>query len=183
MERAGLPQRKALRLREFDYSAPGYYFVTICTVQKEPLFGSICPVGAIHESPAVRLSPMGQIADITVRSLPFHFQNITVEKYVIMPNHIHFILGISQGTSGAAERAIHESPLRSSRSLYAQVIGYLKATVSKEIHRTIMNDIVIWQRGSYDHIIRNEQDFQRIWRYIDTNPQKWEDDCYYKESD
>ena len=46
-----------------------------------------------------------------------------------------------------------------------------------------MNDIVIWQRGSYDHIIRDEQDFQRIWRYIDTNPQKWEDDCYYKESD
>lgn len=179
MERDTLPKRKALRLKRFDYDAPGCYFVTICTARKEPLFGSIRSVGAIHESPVVYLSPMGQIVEQTILSLPLRFPALIVDQYVVMPNHIHLILRILEGSSDAKRGAIHESPLRPSRSLYSKVIGYLKAAASKEIHRSVMEDILIWQRGSYDYIIRDETDFQCVWQYIHTNPQKWETDCYY----
>lgn len=89
-----------------------------------------------------------------------------VEKYVIMPNHIHMILILS-GNDGRTMCAPTTS----------RIIHHMKEYVTKRLHYSI------WQKSYYDHIIRDEQDFQRIWTYIDTNPQKWEDDCYYKESD
>ena len=172
------PVRKPLRLKEYDYSTPGYYFVTVCTHEKKCLFGQC--VGAIHESPVTRLSPYGIVVNEVIQSIPARFRNVLVDKYVIMPNHVHLILKIVE--SGGLVRAIRESPLQPKRrSTYSKVVGYFKATTSKEIHRRFQNGIVLWQRGSYDHIIRNNEDYQRIWQYIDTNPLKWELDCYYKE--
>ncbi|MGM9594335.1 MAG: transposase [Candidatus Onthomonas sp.] len=170
MERDGLPQRKSLRLKTFDYSAPGYYFVTVCVKNRECLFCYRQPRRGAHCAPVspVKFQPteIGSIVDNAIKRIPVHYPSAMVEKYVIMPNHIHLILVLS-GNDGRTMCAPTTS----------RIIHHMKEYVTKRLHYSI------WQKSYYDHIIRDEQDFQRIWNYIDTNPQKWEDDCYYKESD
>jgi len=165
-------QRKNLRLKNYDYSQPGYYFVTICTHNKVNLFGKI--VGAIQESPKLpqmKLNKYGIIVQSIIENLPKRFSNIKIDNYVIMPNHIHMIIVILE------TRAIPESPLQK-RSLLSQIVGYLKMNTSKHIH-AINKNINVWQRGYHDHIIRGQQDYLKIYEYIETNPLKWELDKYY----
>lgn len=164
------PVRKSARLKEFDYSIPGAYFVTICTHNKKCLFSHI--VGAIHESPENKLTPYGEIVEQVIKILPDRF-NVSIPNYVIMPNHIHMIIEIN---SNDEKRAIHESPLQR-RSVIDKVVGFLKMNVSKKINLTYTGNI--WQRSFHDHIIRGEKDYQKIWEYIDTNVIKWEQDCFY----
>ena len=172
-----LPKQKQIRLREYDYSAPGAYFVTICTHDRRCILSDIA-VGALHEAPAisVRLTQLGQIVDETIRSLPERYSNLTVDQYVVMPNHIHLLLRIK------AERALREAPLREdgTRSLLAKAVGYLKMNSSKRIHE-IKPEMQVWQRSYHEHVIRNEADYRQIWAYIDTNPAKWTEDRYYGE--
>ena len=172
-----LPKRKQIRLREYDYSAPGAYFVTICTHERRCILSDIA-VGALHEAPAisVRLTQLGQIVDETIRSLLERYSDLTVDQYVVMPNHIHLLLRIK------AERALREAPLRENgtRSLLAKAVGYLKMNSSKRI-REIKPEMQVWQRSYHEHVIRNEDDYRQIWEYIDTNPAKWEEDRYYGE--
>ncbi len=175
-----LPKRKPNRLKNWDYSQPGSYFITVCTHGKRKLFGHVActaqTVGAIHESPAVEciLSETGQIAKSELINTADRFPNVEIENYVIMPNHIHLILTIKSD-----ERAIRESPLHG-RSEVSKSIGYFKMNVSKRVHRT-HPDMKVWQRSFHDHIIRDEQDYILIWEYIDNNPVKWEEDCFYCE--
>ena len=168
-----LPKRKRTRLLGYDYSQNGAYFITICTHEHKQILSKI-RVGAIHESPELILTHYGKIVEQIIKSLPDRF-DISVDKYVIMPNHIHLIISIFN----QQERAIHELPLHS-RSTISNAIGYLKMNVSKEIHKTNCNKKV-WQRSFHDHIIRNEHDYEEIWQYIDNNPLKWESDCFYCE--
>lgn len=168
------PERKKLRLDGWNYSSKGWYFVTICAKERKRLFGAVI-VGAIHESPQISLSPLGQIVKEVIVSIQKNPRLPDIEKYVIMPNHIHMIVRICPRKAGA----IRESPLRKKRSEYSKLVGYLKAEISKRAHRQFLPERDIWQRGSYDHIIRNEQDYQRIWNYIDTNPTNWQTDCYF----
>ena len=172
-----LPKRKQIRLRAYDYSAPGAYFVTICTHDRRCILSSIA-VGALHEAPAisVRLTQLGQIVDETIRSLPERYSDLTVDQYVVMPNHIHLLLRIR------AERALREAPLREdgTRSLLAKAVGYLKMNSSKRIHE-IKPEMQVWQRSYHEHVIRNEEDYRQIWEYIDTNPARWAEDRYYGE--
>ena len=169
-----LPKRKTNRLKGYDYSAPGAYFITICTYNRRQFLSHI--VGAIHESPENKLTPYGQIVNDIIKHLPQRY-GIEIDKYIIMPNHIHLIVLIKDD-----ERAIHESPLRGKkqRSLISKAVGYLKMNASKRFHE-FTNEKRIWQRTYHDHIIRNEKDYQKIWEYIHTNPLKWEDDCFYSE--
>ena len=155
-----------MRLHDVDYSAPGAYFITICTQEKQKMLSYI--VGAIHESPAmnVKLSEYGEFVERYIQIARERF-DIEINQYVIMPNHVHLIIEIVP--NGA--RAIRESPLRS-RSIISQVVGFIKANSSKEIHRT-NPDIKIWQRGFYDHIIRDERDYEEISKYARENPLKW----------
>lgn len=171
-----LPKRRPLRLKGFDYSGAGTYFLTICTHGHQCLLGTISPVGAIHESPATRLSPAGTIVEQYILRLPDRFPRAAVESYVIMPNHIHLLLTLSP----PEVRAIHESPLRG-RSQLSKVVGYLKMNSSRDIRRTLPVGEV-WQRGYHDHIVRDEADLLRIWTYIENNPLKWELDRYYMEA-
>ena len=165
-----LPKRKALRLKNYDYSAPGAYFVTICTHGKACILSEI--VGAIHESPENKLTLCGKYVDEVIGGLSERF-DIKIEKYVIMPNHVHLLISIK----GNDKRAIRESPLLRERSILSNVVGYLKMNASKKIRRK--DGKVIWQRGYHDHIIRNTADYEKIWNYIDTNPLRWELDCFY----
>jgi putative transposase len=165
--------RKNLRLENWDYSRSGAYFATVCTKDRKNFLSEISSVGAIHESPAVRLTKYGQIVDRYIGELPRRYPEIVVDKYVIMPNHVHILMQI------VGERAIRESPLR---ALVGTVIGYLKMNASKEMHLA-QPGIQVWQRGYYDHVIRNEADYQTIWRYIDDNPAKWEEDKYFLDTE
>ena len=166
-----MQDRKTPRLKGYDYSSPGAYFVTICTAEKKCLFSNI--VGAIHESPENILTPYGECVRGVIEALPDRF-GISIPKYVIMPNHIHLLIVIEHQN---AERAIRESPLQH-RSIIDKAIGFLKMNSSKKIHNAYKGKI--FQRSFHDHIIRGEEDYQKIWNYIDTNPLKWNLDCFYK---
>ena len=135
-------------------------------------------VGAIHESPAddVRLTGAGEIVQQEIRSLPQRYPELQIDHFVVMPNHIHLLLRISE------ERALREAPLREGgrekRSLLPKAIGYLKMNSSKKIHAADP-DLVVWQRDYYEHVVRNDRDYQEIWGYIENNPSKWAEDRYY----
>lgn len=165
-------RRKPTRLNNYDYSNSGAYFITICTHNKKYLFSNV--VGAIQELPENKLTQYGEYVKQIIEILPLRF-NISIPKYVIMPNHIHMIIVIKNDEG----RAIRESPLlRRNRSIIDKTIGFLKMNVSKKIHITYKENI--WQRSYHDHIIRDEKDYLKIWEYIDTNVIKWKLDCFYK---
>ena len=188
-----LPERKQNRLRGYNYSSAGAYFVTVCTDNRKCYLSEVvlnpdnqsAPpeyVGAIHESPVcrpeliyetaeIRLKPYGKIVEKIINTLSQKY-GVRITDYVIMPNHIHMVILIDE------ERAIRESPLQK-RSLISKIVGYLKATVSREIHK-FSPDINLWQRDYYDHIIRWDEEYLKIAEYIHTNPGKWEEDKYYK---
>ena len=168
-----LPQRKRLRLKNFDYSTPGAYFVTVCTHNRKCTLSRV--VGAIHESPEIQLTEYGKIVDRLINAIPRQ-SLATIDRYVIMPNHIHLVIMIIDSDE---LRAIRESPLRG-RSIISKTIGYIKMNASKEIHNRYGNEMV-WQRGFHDHIIRNRNDYEKISKYIYENPIIWQYDCFYAE--
>ncbi|MBR3908342.1 MAG: transposase [Clostridia bacterium] len=159
-----LNSRKPTRLQEYDYSEKGAYFITICTKDKQKLFGHIVGGGAF-DAPKIILSPQGKIVEKYILSTN-NIPNLKVDKYVIMPNHIHLLLSIenSNGTSWAP------SPTNNKISL---AISTLKRFVNKEIGCNV------FQRSFYDHVIRNQIDYNEIWEYIENNPAKWLEDKFY----
>ena len=160
-------QRKPTRLQEYDYSQSGYYFVTICAKDKQNLFGEIVGGGAL-DAPQMKLSAIGELVNKYIQSTN-QIPEITVDKYVIMPNHIHLILNIENGTSKAPSPT-HSTPAN-------QLIPHAISTLKRFVNRDAK--LNVFQRSFHDHIIRNEADYRRIWNYIDTNPAKWNEDCFY----
>ncbi len=170
-----LPKRKLLRLKNFDYSRPGAYFITVCTQNRRKVLSDI--VGAIHESPETKLTEYGKIVEEVIKNIPDRF-TAKIDRYVIMPNHFHLIIII---TDSEELQAIRESPLRV-RSLVSNIIGYIKMNASKEIHRRF-GETSIWQRGFHDHVIRDRDDYEKIAKYIYENPKRWQYDCFYTADD
>ena len=161
-----LPQRKPNRLPEYDYSTPGAYFLTICIQNRKPILGQIVGGGAL-DAPHVILSKAG----VSVRRYILsgnQIPGIRVDKFVIMPNHVHLIVMVTQSAPDGTSRA--PSPTN------AQIPRFVSA-LKRFCHRDLGR--VIFQRSYHDHVIRNEADYLKIWRYIDTNPAKWEADCFY----
>ena len=160
-----LPIRKPTRLKNYDYSSEGAYFITICTHNRKNLFSNIVGQGL---APAeIQLSAFGKIANEEITDIEKRYKNIKFDKYVIMPNHIHAIIIIKNKSAGA-------SPCPT----LSDIICTFKSFTARKCH--ILNPKQkIWQRSFHDHIIRGEQDYLKIWNYIDTNPQKWQDDCFY----
>ncbi len=158
------PKRKPTRLKGYDYSAPGAYFITICVKDKKQLLSKIIVGDDAHIVPQNSLSEIGMICDKYINNINIKYENITVDKYVIMPNHIHLIIFL-HGTMWAS------SPTKNIEN----IIRSFKTMVTKEIGYSI------WQRSYHDHIIRGEKDYQKIWEYIDTNVMRWENDCFYNE--
>ena len=145
------------RLNGYDYSQENYYFVTICTENRRNIFG-------LPENQTFS----GRIAEEELQQISKHFSGIRLDSFVVMPNHIHAIIVIG---CDKAERA---SPFPT----LSIVIGSYKSGVSRRIHQQMPN-MKVWQRSFYDHVIRNEADYLRIWQYMDENPIQWEDDEYY----
>ncbi len=168
-----MPVRKPLRLSHYDYNTPGAYFITFCTHNRNPFLSRI--VGAIHESPESQLTTCGRIVESVMKHIPEHLP-VTIDQYVIMPNHVHLIAVI---TEEETLRVIHESPLQS-RTVLSKLIGYIKMNASKAIRQSY-GDIAVWQRGYHDHVIRNQEDYVALAEYIQTNPLRWELDRLYIE--
>ena len=161
-----LPKRKPTRLNGYDYSAPGMYFVTVCVKDRKELLGKIVGCGDF-DAPQMHLSAYGHILEKYVQFMQNKYVHIQIDKYVIMPNHFHLILKISEFKNGASETA---APYNNETSKF---ISLLKRYCNREYKKNI------WQISYNDHIIRDEKDYQRIWNYIDTNVQRWEKDCFY----
>ena len=168
------PVRKRNRLQEYDYSQNGAYFVTICTKDKRPVLWE-AGVGAIMNRP-LPLSEYGQIVEQGISNIEKIYSGVSVDKYVIMPNHIHMILMFQQypyDFQRHADACGESGRLIIAPTTLSEVIRQLKSYSTKQI------GVSIWQRSFHDHIIRNDEDYGRIWLYIDNNPLNWEKDCFY----
>ena len=154
------PERKPNRLSEYDYSTGGAYFVTICTQDRKKILSTIVGGGA-HDAPNVALTDIGKIVQkqiVNSNRIP----GITVDKFVIMPDHIHLIVLVNETATKGTSRA--PSPTNAA-------IAHLVSTFKRFCHRDVGEKI--FQRSYYDHVIRNQQDYNETWQYIENNPRKW----------
>ena len=143
--------RKPTRIPNYDYSSENYYFITICTHNRKCIFG-------IPD----QLSKIGTIAYQEIEAIPLHYESVYIDKFVVMPNHVHMIMVLSNGNNADAK----------------QIIAQYKAGVTRKV-RNIYPDINIWQRSFNDNIISNQNSYEKIWLYIEGNPQNWSKDCFY----
>lgn len=166
--RLELPVRKSNRLKDFDYSSNGLYFVTICTKDKADLFWNPVVGADIIRPPdncdyRNKFSEYGKTVETAILNISEKYPTVVVDKYCVMPNHIHLIVYIGNEYGG---RIISAPTL-------SVVIGQMKSWVTK------MCGFPIWQKSFHDHIIRNKNDYLKISEYIEQNPIRWELDCYY----
>ena len=152
------PKRKSNRLKHWDYSQPGAYFVTICTRGRQCIFWH--NVGANCVRP---LSEIGCIVQLEIERWNDAYERVQIDKYVVMPNHIHVLLQIIPDANGRTQFA----------PTVSRMVKQFKGAVTKRIGTPL------FQRSFHDHIIRDERDYQLIWQYIDQNPLKWKLDCFY----
>ncbi len=155
-----LPKRKPNRLSSFDYGQNSAYFLTACTKDKECLLWSDrFPLTASSDDIS-HLSAAGLAIDAAICEIPLRYPAITVEKYAVMPNHLHLLL------------LLQHAPSESSPDI-SRVMQQLKSAATKKIGRSV------WQKSFHDRIVRDEKEYQAIWAYIDANPARWHEDCYY----
>lgn len=167
--RMDYPKRKLTRLSEYDYSAPGTYFITICTHGKNHLFGRILTDHSTE--PYMRYSAIGEIAKKHLIDMESHYDNIKIDNWVIMPNHIHLLIQITERIN----------PFPTIHYDIPNTVGKYKAAVTRNVGNAFIHSGKLWQSSFYDHIVRNDQDYQEICRYINGNPSKWLEDCFYCE--
>ncbi|HOV71833.1 MAG TPA: transposase [Dysgonamonadaceae bacterium] len=174
--------RRSIRLQGFDYSQAGFYFITLCTQNREYLFGEIL-------NGEIRLNEFGKIAYQCWLEIPNHFPNVQLDECVIMPNHIHGIIelkdigNIEIGVQNFEPQRFEPQRFEPQRNEYQHIIprsigsiirGF-KIGVTKGLRQN--TDIyVVWQRNYYECIIRNEVELNRIRQYIINNPKKWKTD-------
>ena len=151
-----LPKRKHIRTEDYDYSTPGAYFITVCTANREKIFRSDCR-GELRSPVNVPLSEVGMIVDKEINKINTVYDAVRVDKYCIMPDHIHFIISINADADGRTQFA----------PTISRVIKQFKGSITKQVGRPI------WQKSFYDHGIRNQLDYNEIWQYIENNPLKY----------
>lgn len=154
--------RKSNRLPTYEYSEDGAYFLTTCSKNRENILGKI--VGDIDDISSVELSEIGKIVENSILKIPQIYPAISVDNFVIMPNHIHLLLRVDKQVNG----------LLISAPTMSVVLGNMKSYTSKASGKSI------WQDSFHDHVIRNQKDYDMIWQYIENNPKKWQLDCFYK---
>ncbi len=159
-----LPQRKRNRLKHYDYSSAGCYFVTICTHNGEWLFGD-----------GNELSKAGKIVDEQILAIETHYPDAKSDNYIIMPNHIHLLLTIGCDAMPVNDDSICSEVLgKSKHNSLEKIVGLYKFGVTREIHKAEPQMLKIWQRSYFDHIIVSKKEYNEIWDYIDANPIRWQ---------
>ncbi|GAC1374440.1 MAG: transposase [Aquirhabdus sp.] len=165
--------RRSIRLKHYDYSQAGLYFITLCTHQRLSLFGDVV-------AGEMQLNEMGRVVQDVWQDLPNHYTHVELDCFVVMPNHVHGIVRFNGDV-----RSIHQSP-----TLQAQIsrrnmglpklVGRLKMVSAKRINQLRENQgVPVWQRNYHEHIIRHENAHIKIADYIHTNPLRWQEDTYY----
>ena len=161
-----LPKRKHLRIKNYDYSKPGAYFITVCVNGRKPIlwnvgaatcrpnFDNTSTVGAATCRP--NLSKTGSVVEAAILQIQNHYPMISVDKYCIMPDHIHMILSINTNENGRQIAA----------PTVSTVIGHMKRWVSMQ------TGLSIWQKSFVDRVIRNDNGYRAVWEYIENNPVK-----------
>ena len=177
-------RRKSIRLQGYDYSQAGAYFITVCTHNRVPLFGEIVDGVMV-------LNTAGQIVEKCWYAIPEHFPQVTLDEFVVMPNHVHGIITVGANNhlpQHYLPLPSDETPIQSnepprplqhgtSRTIGSMVRGF-KIGVTRWFRAN--TDIhAVWQRNYYEHIIRSEDAYLKIAEYIQTNPQRWETDTYH----
>jgi len=184
--------RRSIRLKDYDYSQAGAYFITICTYKKECLFGNIID-GIVH------LNNFGHCVLSCWNNIPKHYPHAQLDEFVIMPNHIHGIIILldkrpvgaglrpalfRKGSTALSKRAGFKPAPNGKdtkkRHSLSEIVRAFKTFSSREINK-IRGSIgcPVWQRNFYEHVIRNESDLNDTRQYIINNPLRWEDDDYY----
>lgn len=152
-----LPKRKNIRLHNYNYSYNGAYFITICTKNKENLLWKNVGANCVRPLDQLPLSKIGIVIENEIYKLNTVYENIKVDKYQIMPNHIHLIIFIYEDSNGRTQFA----------PTISRIIKQFKGSITKQI------GFSIWQKSFYDRIIRNEKEYQSVWNYIHNNPLKY----------
>lgn len=153
MDKSDFPKRKKIRLQNYDYSTAGAYFITICVKDRRPVLWENVGADIIRPN-LIQLSEYGKFVETAIKNIPVYYENISVDKFSIMPDHVHLIVSSTDGRMISAPTM-------------SRVVGQMKRWVSKEAKTSF------WQKSYFDHIIRNEHDYAEIWEYIDRNPQVW----------
>lgn len=176
-----MKNRKTPRAQRYDYTSQWWYFVTICTKNREHHFGEI-------ENGVLQLNELWKYTTEHRKYIPDHYPHVDVHDFICMPNHIHWIIIIGDvGTQFLASN-IRDTDIRtdknpslqpiwcSSWSLWSIIRGF-KIWITKYANN---NDISFQRQPRYhDRIIRNNDEYERIKHYIQTNPERWEDDVFY----
>lgn len=201
--------RQSIRLKGYDYSQAGLYFITLCCQNREHFFGYI-------SQQKMHLSDAGKMIQSEWLALPARFPEIHLHEYIVMPNHFHAIIELvgatlvvaqnaeqvnqnsgiqnpeiktvlpSQGQPrGLSQRSSQSNPPLQPKKTVGDIIGAYKSITTVEYIRGVKKhhwkrfDKKLWQRNYWEHIIRNETAFNRISNYIKNNPTKWKDDTFY----
>ncbi len=169
-----LPKRKKNRMSDFDYSLCGAYFVTICVKDKCPLLWNEVRADIVRPYNDPDLSDIGKIVDNAVKNITSHYPMVIVDKYVIMPDHLHMVIFIVQDVGerivlpqNENGRNLEENGRAMRAPTISTVINQMKGFATKQI------GFSIWQKSFHDHIIRNEQDYTAVCGYIEENPLKY----------
>ena len=167
---SNLPKRKTPRLKGFDYSTTGAYFITICTHNRQCVLSRIVGQGlAPAENQGVEYTLIGEIVEKQLKEIEIRYPYVEVDQYVVMPNHIHFILILDQKAAGA-----------SPRPTIMDIICSYKSLTTKECKKNGFEGL-LFQTSFYEHIIRDLDDYRKIVEYIYENPSRWYYDKLYAE--
>ncbi len=159
--------RRSIRLPEYDYSKCGAYFITICTQNRECIFGEI-------KNNEIKLNDAGKIVNQCWNDLSDHYKHIELDAFIIMSNHIHGIIVITNVGAG-----LKPAPTKTKQHGLSEIVRAFKTFSARRINQIhYIHGLPVWQRNYYEHIIRNEQSLNHIREYIHNNPLKWELDEY-----
>ena len=158
-------RRRLIRLKDFDYSQPGAYFVTVGTRDREILFGDVVD----GES---RLNDAGSMVQEVWHDLPKHYAEIELDSFVVMPNHVHGIVALHDDRSGRA--GLKPAPTKTRPGL-PEIVRAFKTFSARSVNGLRgTQGLSVWQRNYYEHVIRVETELARIREYIKNNPLQWE---------
>jgi putative transposase len=165
-------RRRSIRLKNYDYSNPGYYFVTVCTENRKCLFGEI------HDG-KIELNPLGKMIQTIWMELPKHFPTVGLDTFVVMPNHLHGIIALNVGAGSHARPGFGQARRPAPTLSLSDVIQRFKS-YSTHCYLKAPSDnkkpspAKLWQRNYYEHVIRRDESLEKIRGYIQENPLKWD---------
>ncbi len=159
--------RRSIRPKGYDYTQAGAYFVTLVVQDRSCLFGEVV-------NGQMQLSEIGMLVADKWEWLATQYAYVTLDEYVVMPNHLHGIIGVGTRSRGGSRTAPTTSTTRSNRKPLGRLVGAFKTVVTKQINLTYGTEgRPIWQRNYYERIIRNENELDRAREYIVNNPLQW----------